>query len=256
VAAATRRAIARSHGRPVQVEVTSIEEMDAAVEAGAIDIMLDNFDLDTLEIAVARAPAEAILEASGGVTLENVADVAATGVSRIAVGALTHSADWLDIALDVTVVAADTPPRLAAVADADVLDDLVDDDLVEHDIRAEEGPDDLAIEDDVVEDSAAFVEDASFPADEEELGADDVMPWSSEDGEVVPLDAENAEEDTSTDADDLMIDLGLRGDTAVEDLARLDDDVPLPDDDLVDAFLDELDRDEGTADLAADEVRD
>lgn len=274
VASATRRAIARANGRPVQVEVTSIEEMDAAVAAGATDVMLDNFDLEMLEIAAARAPAEVMLEASGGVTLDNVADVAATGVGRIAIGALTHSAARLDVALDVTVVAADRPSALAALSDADLLDDdLVDDFVVEADQAAEPlvdeapAPEGHGDEDtdpvDAVEDSAAFHEEGAFPADEEELDDDlfDVRPWSSvddqgdpRDGEVVPLDA--AAPGSTGTRDDLMNNLGLRGDTALEDLAGMDDDVPVPDDDVVDAFLDELDRDEGAADTTADETRD
>ncbi|MFN9250186.1 MAG: nicotinate-nucleotide diphosphorylase (carboxylating), partial [Brevundimonas sp.] len=67
-------------------------------------IMLDNFDLAQLREAVARAarlPARPVLEASGGVSLDTVRDIAATGVDVISVGALTHSAAALDIGLDV-----------------------------------------------------------------------------------------------------------------------------------------------------------
>ena len=63
--------------------------------------MLDNFSLDHLRLAVARAKGKAILEASGGVTLDTVRAIAQTGVDVISSGALTHSAPVLDIGLDV-----------------------------------------------------------------------------------------------------------------------------------------------------------
>ena len=63
-------------------------------------IMLDNFSLDDLRAAVARAKGEVVLEASGGVTLETVRAIAQTGVDLISVGALTHSAPNFDIGLD------------------------------------------------------------------------------------------------------------------------------------------------------------
>ena len=121
VAVATTRALHRAGDRPVEVEVASLEELDVAMDAGAVEILLDNFSVDDLRTAVERAPAEIVLEASGGITLDNVADVAATGVHRIAIGAITHSADWLDVALDVTSV---EQPAMATpvVADPDELD--------------------------------------------------------------------------------------------------------------------------------------
>ncbi|HSK24745.1 MAG TPA: carboxylating nicotinate-nucleotide diphosphorylase [Egicoccus sp.] len=106
VANATRRAIARSGSRPVQVEVDSLAQLDEAVEAGARDVLLDNFDVETTRAAVQRVRdlearhGRILLESSGGITLDNVADYARTGVDRIAVGALTHSAPQLDIGLD------------------------------------------------------------------------------------------------------------------------------------------------------------
>lgn len=90
-------------GTPVEVEVETLEQLDEALSAGPDVILLDNMDLDTLRVAVARrnAMAPAIkLEASGGVRLDNIRAVAETGVDRISVGALTHSAIALDIALD------------------------------------------------------------------------------------------------------------------------------------------------------------
>jgi nicotinate-nucleotide pyrophosphorylase (carboxylating) len=110
VAEATRRALAAAGGRHVQVEVTSLEELDAAVDAGARDVLLDNFTADGCAAAVAHVaarglPERVLLEASGTIRLDTVAAYAASGVDRVAVGALTHSAPQLDVALDVRAVA-------------------------------------------------------------------------------------------------------------------------------------------------------
>jgi len=86
---------------PVQVECDTVEQVQQAVDAGATLILLDNMDLDRLRASVAIArPAGVRTEASGGLTLENAAAVAATGVDFLAIGALTHSAPVLDIGLD------------------------------------------------------------------------------------------------------------------------------------------------------------
>jgi nicotinate-nucleotide pyrophosphorylase (carboxylating) len=85
---------------PVEVEVDSLADALAAVEAGADLVLLDNFDTDTLRQAVQLVAGRARLEASGGLTLERAHEVAETGVDYLAVGALTHSAPVLDIALD------------------------------------------------------------------------------------------------------------------------------------------------------------
>jgi nicotinate-nucleotide pyrophosphorylase (carboxylating) len=92
--------------RPVEVECRSLEEVGEALDVGAECLLLDNMDLDSLRAAVelrdaalaAHGPA-ATLEASGRVTLENVAEIAATGVDSISVGALTHSAPALDLGM-------------------------------------------------------------------------------------------------------------------------------------------------------------
>jgi nicotinate-nucleotide pyrophosphorylase (carboxylating) len=101
VGEAVRRA-KRSTTLPVEVECTSAEEVDAAIEAGADEILLDNREPDELASLVerirARAP-EVLIEASGNVTLSNVAAVAGTGVDRISVGAFTHSAPALDVSM-------------------------------------------------------------------------------------------------------------------------------------------------------------
>lgn len=84
----------------VQVEVESEAEALAAIEAGADSLLLDNRGLDELRRIVARVGGRALLEASGGITFENVRAVAETGVHRISVGALTHSAPVADVALE------------------------------------------------------------------------------------------------------------------------------------------------------------
>ena len=87
----------------VEVEVTNLDEAREALEAGAAALLLDNFSVDDLPPAVALARQRgARTEASGGITLELVPRVAATGVDAISLGALTHSAPSLDIALDIT----------------------------------------------------------------------------------------------------------------------------------------------------------
>ena len=72
----------------------------AAIAAGANSILLDNMTLAELRESVALARGRCVTEAIGGVTLDSVAAIAATGVDRISVGALTHSAPALDLALD------------------------------------------------------------------------------------------------------------------------------------------------------------
>jgi nicotinate-nucleotide pyrophosphorylase (carboxylating) len=100
VTAAQRRA---GHLQKVEVEAETLEQVKEAVEAGADAILLDNMDVETLAkaVAIARASKKAILlEASGNVSLRNVRKVAAAGVDAISIGALTHSAPILDIALE------------------------------------------------------------------------------------------------------------------------------------------------------------
>jgi nicotinate-nucleotide pyrophosphorylase (carboxylating) len=88
---------------PVEIEVDSLEQLDRALTCGPDIVLLDNMTPDLLHEAVRRRNAAApaiLLEASGGVTLATVRQIAETGVDRISVGALTHSAPALDIALD------------------------------------------------------------------------------------------------------------------------------------------------------------
>lgn len=85
---------------PIQVEVTTLEQLKELLEIGVDQILLDNMTNDQMREAVAITGGRAKLEASGGLTLERAAEVAATGVDFIAVGALTHSAKVMDIAMD------------------------------------------------------------------------------------------------------------------------------------------------------------
>jgi len=100
VEGARRRA---PHTSRIEVEVANLDELAQALDARADIIMLDNFSLPDLAEAVRRARGKAILEASGGINLTTLADVARTGVDVISVGALTHSAPAADIALDLAL---------------------------------------------------------------------------------------------------------------------------------------------------------
>ncbi|MGQ0630885.1 MAG: carboxylating nicotinate-nucleotide diphosphorylase [Sporichthyaceae bacterium] len=85
---------------PVEVEVDSLDQLAAVLDAGADLVLLDNFTPDQMRAAVTLCAGRACLEASGGLTFADAAAVAATGVDFISVGALTHSAPIIDIALD------------------------------------------------------------------------------------------------------------------------------------------------------------
>ena len=84
----------------IEVEADTIEQVALAVSAGADMVLLDNMALEDLQRAVGMAEGKAQTEASGGVNLETVGRIAATGVDFISVGAITHSARAVDIALD------------------------------------------------------------------------------------------------------------------------------------------------------------
>ena len=103
---AARAALEQAAGRPVQIEVDSLAQLDVVLELGADAVLLDNFSADAMREGVARCrrqPRRIFVEASGGITLDTVAGVAATGVDAVAVGALSHSAPALDIGLDTDV---------------------------------------------------------------------------------------------------------------------------------------------------------
>jgi len=85
---------------PVEVEVTDLDELRALLEVGCERILLDNMDDDMMREAVSITAGRAVLEASGGLTLDRARSVALTGVDFISVGALTHSVKVFDIGLD------------------------------------------------------------------------------------------------------------------------------------------------------------
>ena len=84
----------------VQVEVTQLSQLAELLEIGAESVLLDNMSDQEMAEAVKMAGGRCLLEASGGLTIDRACQVAATGVDFIAVGALTHSARVLDIAMD------------------------------------------------------------------------------------------------------------------------------------------------------------
>ena len=92
---------ARSHMTRIELEVDTLRQMEEALKIGGADvILLDNMDSAELRAAVALNAGRVVLEASGNMTLERIAEVAATGVDYISSGALTHSARTLDLGLD------------------------------------------------------------------------------------------------------------------------------------------------------------
>ena len=89
------------HLRMIEIEVDTLAQLEAALPHKPHAVLLDNMDTDTLKKAVAMINGACKAEASGGVNLDTVAAIAATGVDYISVGALTHSASNLDVGLDV-----------------------------------------------------------------------------------------------------------------------------------------------------------
>jgi nicotinate-nucleotide pyrophosphorylase (carboxylating) len=92
------------HTATIEVEVDRLDQIDGALAAGADAILLDNFSLEDLRSGVIRIAGRALIEASGGVTLERVRAIAETGVDLISVGALTHGVRSLDLGLDMRSV--------------------------------------------------------------------------------------------------------------------------------------------------------
>ena len=102
ITAAIRRARAQlPHTTHIEVEVDRLEQIEPVLAGGVGTIMLDNFSLDDLRRGVELVAGRALVEASGGVTLETIGDIARTGVDVISVGALTHGVPALDLGLDV-----------------------------------------------------------------------------------------------------------------------------------------------------------
>ncbi|MDP9234176.1 MAG: carboxylating nicotinate-nucleotide diphosphorylase [Actinomycetota bacterium] len=99
--AVTRMREVAPHGLLVEVEVQDLAGLDAALAAGAQAILLDNMTPELVREAVVRAGGKALLEASGGITLDNVRSYAEAGVDLISIGALTHSAPAIDVSLEV-----------------------------------------------------------------------------------------------------------------------------------------------------------
>ena len=100
VAAAVRSARAAFPDLRVEVEADHLSQVDQALDAGADIVLLDNMDVPTMRTAVEKCKGRAQTEASGGITLDRIPQIAATGVDFISVGALTHSARAVDIGLD------------------------------------------------------------------------------------------------------------------------------------------------------------
>jgi nicotinate-nucleotide pyrophosphorylase (carboxylating) len=95
--AAVRAGLAHAH--LLEVEVDTFEQLDEALEAGVPVVLLDNMDAAAVRAAVARVAGRAVIEVSGGVTLDRVRDYAQAGVDVISVGALTTAAPWVDLSL-------------------------------------------------------------------------------------------------------------------------------------------------------------
>ncbi len=89
------------HTTHVEVEVDRLDQIEPVLAAGIDTIMLDNFTLEQLRAGVQQVAGRALVEASGGITLDRIREIAAAGVDIISVGALTHSVRSLDLALDI-----------------------------------------------------------------------------------------------------------------------------------------------------------
>jgi nicotinate-nucleotide pyrophosphorylase (carboxylating) len=98
-----RRAV--GHLVKVELEVDTLEQLEAGLEAGIDAVLLDNMDVETLHAAVRMVDGRCTTEASGGINLETAPAIAATGVDLLSVGALTHSAPCLDVSLEVETAA-------------------------------------------------------------------------------------------------------------------------------------------------------
>lgn len=90
-----------SYTAKIEVEVENLSQLQEALKVQVDTIMLDNMDLETMKEAVKMVKGEALIEASGGITLEKVREIAQTGVDLISVGALTHSVKSLDISMEI-----------------------------------------------------------------------------------------------------------------------------------------------------------
>jgi nicotinate-nucleotide pyrophosphorylase (carboxylating) len=101
VRAAVERARAHRPGMPIEIEAETLDQVDQALAAGVETILVDNMSTPQIRDAVARVRGRARIEISGGVTLERIPELAATGADFVSVGALTHSAPAIDISFDI-----------------------------------------------------------------------------------------------------------------------------------------------------------
>lgn len=102
ISAAVNRVRSRApHTIRIEVEAESLAQVSECLDCGVDIIMLDNMGIDEMEVAVRRINSRALVEASGGVTLESVRRIAETGIDFISVGRLTHSAPACDISMDI-----------------------------------------------------------------------------------------------------------------------------------------------------------
>ena len=104
VTAAVCAARARQPGLPIEVEAETLEQVDEALAAGVQTILVDNMDTAGIREAVKRSAGRAKIEISGGVTLDRVPELAATGADFVSAGALTHSAQAVDISFEIEPV--------------------------------------------------------------------------------------------------------------------------------------------------------
>ena len=101
VAQVMQQALALNAGVEIQIEVETLDQLQQALDSGASSVLLDNFALPRVREAVALSAGRALLEVSGGVTLERLRDIAATGVDRISIGALTKDLRAVDYSMRV-----------------------------------------------------------------------------------------------------------------------------------------------------------
>jgi nicotinate-nucleotide pyrophosphorylase (carboxylating) len=101
IAAVLRNARELNAGVDIQIEVESLSQLQEALDAGAGSVLLDNFSLGQMREAVAMTAGRALLEASGGVTLAGLREIAATGVDRISIGKLTKDVIAVDYSMRV-----------------------------------------------------------------------------------------------------------------------------------------------------------
>ena len=99
-----RARAAAGHLVKIEIEVDSLDQLQQVLDCGLADVVLiDNFDVASMKKAVALVAGRLVIEASGSITLDNIAEIAATGVDYASSGALTHSAPALDIGLDIEI---------------------------------------------------------------------------------------------------------------------------------------------------------